>query len=138
MLYLIHKRNHPDLTYQGGQEPIVHLEADLHHSVDWARRNNRRWAFTTSNAGSYSFEDYGDLQELHRIDWDAVRTHYWQGPAQHWKQAEFLMEKCFPWPLIECVAVHSIGYYNAVQRIMSTLPQNTYRPAIEIHSDWYY
>ena len=29
MLYVIYKRNHPDLTYSDGQQPIVHLVADL-------------------------------------------------------------------------------------------------------------
>jgi hypothetical protein len=29
MLYVIHCANHPDLTYRGGQGPIVHLEIDL-------------------------------------------------------------------------------------------------------------
>jgi hypothetical protein len=36
MLYLIHKRN-PELAYKGGQEPIVHLEADLRDAVAWAK-----------------------------------------------------------------------------------------------------
>lgn len=30
MLYVIHCANHPELIYRGGQEPIVHLEADLY------------------------------------------------------------------------------------------------------------
>jgi len=29
MLYLIHQANHPELVYRGGQDHIVHLEADL-------------------------------------------------------------------------------------------------------------
>jgi hypothetical protein len=33
MLYLIHRANHPDLTYRGGQRPIIHLEADLEQTV---------------------------------------------------------------------------------------------------------
>ncbi len=28
MLYVIHRANHPELAYRGGQGPIVHLEAD--------------------------------------------------------------------------------------------------------------
>ena len=50
MLYLIHQRNHPDLDYRGGQEPILHLEADLHAVVAWADAQSVRWAFTLSNA----------------------------------------------------------------------------------------
>ena len=34
MLYVISRGNHPSLTYSAGQEPIVHLEADLYTVVD--------------------------------------------------------------------------------------------------------
>ena len=52
MLYLLCQANHPELTYRGGQVPIVHLEIDLQAAVQWADANDRRWAFTLSNAGS--------------------------------------------------------------------------------------
>src|SRR5688572_32706394 len=52
MLFVIHQANHPDLTYRGGQGPIVHLEADLRQVVEWATENGRRWAFSLSNAGA--------------------------------------------------------------------------------------
>jgi ssDNA thymidine ADP-ribosyltransferase, DarT len=52
MLYVIHCANHPELTYRGGQEPIIHLEADLHGVVGWAQQQGRRWAFSLSNAGA--------------------------------------------------------------------------------------
>lgn len=51
MLFLIHCANDPDLAYRGGQEPIVHLEADFLKTVEWAEDNGKRWAFTLSNAG---------------------------------------------------------------------------------------
>jgi hypothetical protein len=35
MLFLIHKRN-AELDYQGGQDLIIHLEADLTQTVNWA------------------------------------------------------------------------------------------------------
>lgn len=33
MLYLIHRGDEPELTYKGGQEPIIHLEADLRTTI---------------------------------------------------------------------------------------------------------
>ena len=36
MLYVIHMGNLGELTYQGGQGPIVHLRADLRQAVAWA------------------------------------------------------------------------------------------------------
>jgi hypothetical protein len=64
MLYLIDRGNHPELTYRGGQEPILHLEADLHAVVRWEQQQGLRWAFTLSNAGAYYFEDRCDLGQL--------------------------------------------------------------------------
>lgn len=80
MLYLIHRANHPDLTYRGGQEPIVHLESDLHEVVEWAESKDRQWAFSLSNAGSYYVEIRKGLDQLHQINWAAVaEAHSSQG-----------------------------------------------------------
>jgi hypothetical protein len=40
MLYLLYRANHSVLTYFGGQEPILHLVADLHEVVAWAEVHN--------------------------------------------------------------------------------------------------
>lgn len=52
MLYLIHKANHQDLTYRGGQEPIIHLEADLHAVVEWTHCHPRGTAQRSCNGQS--------------------------------------------------------------------------------------
>jgi len=94
MLYLIHKRN-PELEYKGGQSPIVHLVADLANTIAWANQNNKKWAFTSSNAGSFYFEDFCNLSQLNEINWDAVNAKYWSSCREE-KQAEFLIEDYFP------------------------------------------
>ena len=78
MLYVIFKKEHQSLSYRGGQEPIVHLVADLQETVDWAERNERQWAFTLSNAGSGYFDDYCDLAQLQKINREAIeaRNHF--------------------------------------------------------------
>ncbi len=134
MLYLIHQANHPGLTYRGGQGPIVHLEADLHAVVEWASQNDRRWAFTLSNAGAYYFEDRCDLNCLGEIDWDAVEARDWKN-CKEGKQAEFLLERSFPWRLVERVGVYSRAIY---QRVINELPAGGHRPLVEIRPDWYY
>lgn len=90
MLYMIYQANSPDLSYKGGQGPIIHLEADLKKSVVWAEANQLRWAFTLSNAGSRYFEDRSDLARLNEINWQAVRAQAWSG-CKDGKQAEFLL-----------------------------------------------
>ena len=134
MLYLIYRGNHAELAYRGGQGPIVHLESDLRQSVAWATANNRRWAFTLSNAGSYYFEDRCDLARLDEINWDAVQTNQWQANREG-KQAEFLMEDTFPWGLIERIGVASPQVY---QQVVNALPVGGRRPAVEVKYDWYY
>lgn len=134
MLYLIHQANHPELSYRDGQSPIIHLQADLHSVVNWANQQRRRWAFTKSNAGSYYFEDYCDLNQLTEIDWDAVNTHQWQN-CKEGKQAEFLLEQFFPWNLVEKIGVQSRITY---QQVMNALAGNAHRPQVTIESNWYY
>ena len=134
MLYLIYRANNRELTYRGGQAPIVHLQADLNACVAWANQNGRRWAFTLSNAGTYYFEDRCDLAQLHEIDWLAVQANNWQAYKEG-KQAEFLLEHSFPWRLIERIGVYSNAVY---QQVSNTLSMGGHRPTVEIKPDWYY
>lgn len=136
MLFLIHCGNHPEMLYRGGQGPIIHMEADLNASVAWAAQNNRRWAFTLSNAGAYYFEDRCRLSQLNEIDWEAVQANRWSGNGKkEGKQAEFLMENNFPWQLVEKIGVYSRTTY---QQVVNALPNNGHRPIIEIQTGWYY
>jgi hypothetical protein len=134
MLFLIHKDNHPDLAYHGGQELIVHLEADLHGSIAWAQTNNLRWAFTLSNAGSYYFEDRCNVDALSEINWEAVQSTSWRMHKEA-KQAEFLMERCFPWPLVERIGVHSLRIQMAVSSFL--VPTGLSTP-VSLVPSWYY
>ena len=133
MLFLMHKRN-PELEYQGGQSPIVHLVADLYKTIEWAEQNNKSWAFTASNAGSYYFEDFNKISQLNKINWDAVRTNYWSNCREE-KQAEFLIEECFPWDLVEEIGIISTDYYRIVDKKIATA---SHKPKINLRQEWYY
>ena len=136
MLFIIYRKNYPELDYRGGQERIIHLEAGLHDSVAWADKNQKRWAFTLSNAGSYHFEDRNNLDQLDEIHWGAVQATEWQKPEiKERKQAEFLMESFFPWELVERVGVHSENTFKEVNRI---LLGHAHCPRLEIPKNWYY
>ena len=134
MLYVIHMANNPELSYTGGQGPIVHVEADLHQVVSWAEQNSLRWAFTTSNAGSSYFEDYADLSDLHRVNWSAVHARDWRS-CQSEKQAEFLVESSFPWELVARIGVRDLEVRTQTQAIVS---ESTYQPRVEVIPRWYY
>lgn len=134
MLYLIYRANHSELSYRGGQGPIVHLEADLHTVVTWAESEHRRWAFTLSNAATRYFEDRSDLGQLGEVDWSAVHAKDWRR-CKDGKQAEFLLELSFPWHLVETVGVQSRTTHTAV---VDALPEHGHRPPVEVRPEWYY
>ena len=136
MLYLLYMGNHPELTYRGGQGPIVHLEADLNTVVTWAERKKRRWAFSLANAGAYYVEFRKSLDELDEIDWDAVAARdFRSSDVKEAKAAEFLLHGSFPWKLVEKVGVHSM----AIGRQASTMiAAGTHRPTVQIERDWYF
>jgi hypothetical protein len=136
MLYVIHCANHPELAYRGGQQPIVHLESDLHKVVQWAAANGRRWAFSLSNAGAFYTQFRAELAQLGEINWDAVAaTDFRPADVKEAKQAEFLVQDSFPWHLVERIGVHSQAI---VPRVASAMQGAAHRPVIEIKRDWYY
>lgn len=134
MLYVIFKRDHQELSYRGGQDPIIHLEADLQQTVAWADEQRLQWAFTTSNAGSSYFEDWCDLADLGEINWEAVQAKQWR-EVQEDRQAEFLMERHFPWNLILRIGVRS---EQMRQRAMAVVEAARHKPRVEIKRDWYH
>lgn len=135
MLYMIHKRN-SELTYQDGQENIVHLVGDLKKTIDYANSQKLRWAFTTSNAASRWFIDYADLCYLKKINWNIVNSNHWAG-NQEWKQAEFLIEYYMPWTLIEEIAVFDEQRYQRVKNILDA-ENILHYPEVTIKREWYY
>lgn len=134
MLYVIHMANLTELTYRDGQEPIVHLEADLHQAVTWAGNLDRRWAFTLSNAGSRYFTDHCDLSQLAEVDWVAVHARQWRHHKEG-KQAEFLVEGSFPWTLVRRIGVFSTAVEEQVRR---SIQSSSHSPKLEVRREWYY
>jgi hypothetical protein len=110
MLFILHKANNPELTYRGGQQTIVHLEADLDAAITWANTNGVQWAFSDGNAGAYITAFYRDPAALAHLDWSAINSiDFRDAKVKEGKQAEFLMFDVFPWTLIE-----KIGTINGV------------------------
>lgn len=134
MLFLISRANNHDLAYQGGQGPIIHLEADLRQSVAWAVAQEKRWAFTLSNAGANYFEDRCDLSQLGEINWNAVHATSWS-QCKEGKQAEFLVERQFPWELVTRIGVMSQLVYT---QVCTALGATAHKPRVEIRREWYY
>jgi len=136
MLFLLHKGNHVDLKYQGGQRPIVHLQADLHRVVAWAESEGRRWAFSNGNAGTRYTQFFNDLQQLDSLDWNAIAATNWKDLiVRERKQAEFLVEGSFPWELIERIGVMD---KKMAESVANGLSEAAHRPEVVVVGSWYY
>ena len=134
MLYVIHRGNNEQLEHKGGQVPIVHIEADLRETVAYAADHDQRWAFTSSNAGAFYFDDFADLGQLDMLDWSAIGARDWQ-LCRDAKQSEFLLEGHFPWELVSRIGVRS---RRIRARVLSTIQTHIHRPSVEIKPGWYY
>lgn len=136
MLYVIYMANHPELSYRGGQGPIVHLEADLHSVIRWAESNGRRWAFSLSNAGAYYASFRCRTQDLADLDWTAIQARDFRSEeAKEAKQAEFLVHQRFPFDLIERIGVHSVAIERRAQK---ALAGGSHQPVVEVRPEWYF
>jgi hypothetical protein len=136
MLYILHMGNLPDLNYHEGQEPIIHLQADLGQVLLWAAQGKFRWAFSDRNAGSYLADFESDEDKMAELDWNAIENRDFRNPlVKEAKQAEFLCFEAFPWNLFEM-----IGVYNdkVAQQVAETLPGGDNQPKVGVRRDWYY
>jgi hypothetical protein len=136
MLFLLGRGNHPDLTYRGGQRPIVHLEADLREVVAWAESAGRRWAFSNGNAGAYYTSFFSDVDQLEALDWKSIEATDWRDPiVKERKQAEFLVENSFPWELVRRIGVLD---NKVAQQVAEIIRAADLKPQIVIAPNWYY
>jgi len=143
MLYVIYCANHRELTYRGGQGPIVHFEADLAAVVAWANQQQRRWAFSLSNAGASYTQFRNSLNDLHDVDWDAIAsTNFSNGSytpsgtqVKEGKQAEFLVQDAFPWGLVRRIGVASQAIATKARTALANAAR---RPPVSVQPDWYF
>lgn len=134
MLYVIHKRS-PELSYNGGQDRIIHLVSCVGMAIDAAEK--RPWAFTDGNAGATYTSFSNDLTKFDDfVDKNAIRAHYWSDPAiKERKQAEFLVHHSFPWTSFFGIGVLSDKVAKEVQQHLST---QGHRPEVVVKPEWYY
>ena len=136
MLFILYKNNHPDMSYRGGQEPILHLQLDMETAINWADQHGVRWAFSDRNAGSYYTDFYNSRNELDKIDWDAVNETDFRDPlVKEGKQAEFLIHDTCPWHLVEKIGVLNERIHNQVSAILQNVQ---HKPVVTIERTWYY
>ena len=130
MLYILHMGNHPELSYQGGQRSIVHLEASFDATVEWAEAQPVPWAFTDGNAGAYLAQFYRRRADLSQINWSAVASTDFRDPRiKEGKQAEFLTFGTFPWTLVEKIGTID---NTIADRVRAAIVGNPHQPVVQV------
>ena len=136
MLYLLHMGNHPELAYRGGQGSIIHLEAEIVPSCNWADAEGLQWAFTLSNAGAVYTEFRKDLDDLAEVDWASVAaTDFRSTSVKEGKQAEFLVEQRFAWTLIQRIGVRNAS---TREQVLEALADAAHQPPVDVLPGWYF
>ena len=136
MLYILYKGNHQDVAYRGGQQPIIHLQSDLHATVAWTEANNRPWAFSDRNAGTHYSNFFDSLAELSNINWQAVaNTNFSNFEVKEGKQAEFLVFEAIPWQLVEQIGVCNATIANEVKGVLVNI---AHKPRVTVERSWYF
>jgi len=138
MLYLMYRGNHPELDYDGGQKPILHLEIDLHEAINWANESGIRWALSFSNAGAYHAEFGCGKKDLRRLDWAAIAATDFRDPdVKENKQAEFLIHGFVPFGLVRRIGVNNWRIHRQVTERLDQY-SSIHRPVVEVIPEWYY
>lgn len=136
MLYVLHRANHPEVAYQGGQRPIVHLVADLAEVITWADAQPCRWAVSRSNAGSPYATIRTHADALAQLDWTAIDARDFRDPlVKDGKQAELLLHDMLPWHLIRGIGVYDD---DIARQARAACAHAAHRPPIAVRRDWYY
>ena len=134
MLYVIHQRA-SELSYQGGQERIVHLVSRIDTAIEHSA--GCPWAFTDGNAAARYTRFSNDLAQFDNfVDGNAVQATYWSdSTVKERKQAEFLVHRKFPWTAVFEIGVYNLSVAGDVQRLLTL--QN-HQPQVVVKQDWYY
>jgi len=79
---------------------------------------------------------YKDLNQLDRIDWDAIEASEFRHPLiKEGKQAEFLVHEAFPWSLVRQIGTHD---RTIAEQAIQALYGTAYRPLVSVNAEWYY
>lgn len=136
MLFVIHKGNHPNLAYRGGQGAILHLEADVLRIIAWASSIGRKWAISLGNASTRYARFECTANALGLLNWQAIANNDFTDPdVSEGKQAEFLVHESFPWTLVDRIGVQN---QRMRQRVRQVVQSSSHRPSVDVLPSWYF
>ena len=111
-------------------------------SAEAVAQSDRVWCFTDGHAVEGVTEFFDGIEELPKVDWNAVRTWKWGGKwmladpdIKRRKQAEFLVHERLPLELIEQIGVMNSAMAEKVTGLLREAGQ-TLRVTVQL--EWYH
>ncbi|MEA3367175.1 MAG: DUF4433 domain-containing protein [Planctomycetota bacterium] len=125
--------------YTENQEPLIYLVS----AAQTVQQSATPFIFTNGHGIAAITDDFDDLSDLARVDWGMVYQKYWadkplgDNDRQRRKQAEFLVHRFCPWPLVRKIAVIDEARKRQVEVVLARFP-NSHQPVVTVRRDWYY
>jgi hypothetical protein len=99
-----------------------------------------KFTFTDGHAEMDISQFYTDLDDLNKLDWQIMGEKFWNdtlkdGDRKRRRQAEFLVHRFFPLPLIESIGVINRTIAQQVAGLLQPLAQ---KPTVQVLPAWYY
>ena len=136
MLYVISKAEHQELSYKGGQEPIIHLVFNPSPVAQWAVTEKLSYFVTDVTAATAHFDAFPTLDAINNLNWGAIKAEQWQDIKSE-KAAEFLVEQKVPIALLRAIGTYNETYAEQVREILQQIGgvQNV---VVKSMRKWYY
>lgn len=135
MLYVIHRGNDADLSYRGGQWPVLRALGGRDAGHRLGRGRGRPWALS-SDPGNRLAEFSARRQDLDRLDRTAIESLDFRDRAvKEAKQAEFLIHDRLPFEFIDKIGAATDTVRGQALEILAA---SGYEPNVETTPTWYY
>lgn len=135
MLYVLYQRNHPDLSYHGGQAPILHLVFNPIEVADWAESERLKFFITSETAACKHFNVSQNLDFINELNWEAIQAKQWDDVCSE-KAAEFLVESRVSIACLTGIATYNEEYAEKVKVILKAASREDI--PVKTVPDWYY
>lgn len=125
--------------YNEGQEPLIYLVSTV-QAIEGA---GIPFVFSDGHGLATGLTGwFDDLGQLAEVDWSMVYQRYWKDQLddmdrQRRKQAEFLVHRYCPWPLIQEIVLIDAAMRQRVESIQAAFPA-AQRPVVRVDRNWYY
>lgn len=125
-------------SFQENQDRIVYLVS----AAQKIHGNGLPFVFSDGHGLTRLTEWFDELARLDGLDWETINSRFWKNQLndndrQRRKQAEFLVHRFCPWPLIEEIGVRNSRTKDEAEKILSSR-QEVHCPIVRVRPNWYY